>query len=233
MKSFKFLAMVIAAATTMSVAPAYAGISLLDASMYPTLNGTSNTMIGDVTFQSAGGNFKNVSAQSVDGVGVDGLQNRNEIEIGESINMSFANDYVIDSFVLSLLYNGPEFGDVLEIAQVTANGLAGSMVGTLTVSAGTTTSATWSLGGVVTNLSPADQPGGGSWMVSDPFGAFQATSLGFTALYSAGCDVGACDNQSDYILSSVTAVPEPETYALMLAGLAAVVFMTRRRRQQF
>lgn len=28
----------------------------------------------------------------------------------------------------------------------------------------------------------------------------------------------------------VTAVPEPETYALMIAGLAAVAFMTRRRR---
>ena len=30
---------------------------------------------------------------------------------------------------------------------------------------------------------------------------------------------------------SVTAVPEPETYALMLAGFAALGFMGRRRRQ--
>jgi hypothetical protein len=30
----------------------------------------------------------------------------------------------------------------------------------------------------------------------------------------------------------VPAIPEPETYALMLAGLAAVGFMSRRRKPQ-
>jgi len=34
---------------------------------------------------------------------------------------------------------------------------------------------------------------------------------------------------SDYGVS-VTAVPEPETYALMLAGLGVVGFMARRRK---
>ena len=32
---------------------------------------------------------------------------------------------------------------------------------------------------------------------------------------------------------SVTPVPEPETYALMLAGLGAVGFIARRRRKPF
>ena len=35
-----------------------------------------------------------------------------------------------------------------------------------------------------------------------------------------------------YTANAVTPVPEPETYALMLAGLGAVVFMARRRKQQ-
>jgi hypothetical protein len=36
---------------------------------------------------------------------------------------------------------------------------------------------------------------------------------------------------SGTIIAQVTAIPEPETYALLMAGLAAVGFMTRRRRK--
>lgn len=41
----------------------------------------------------------------------------------------------------------------------------------------------------------------------------------------------ATGGQYSVALNAVPAVPEPETYALMLAGLGAVGFMARRRRQ--
>jgi hypothetical protein len=52
-----------------------------------------------------------------------------------------------------------------------------------------------------------------------------STSLFFAGGYNAGHYIGL-DNVS------VTAVPEPETYAMMLAGLGALGFMGRRRKAQ-
>jgi len=41
---------------------------------------------------------------------------------------------------------------------------------------------------------------------------------------------GLDDGHQDFIL--VSGVPEPQTYALMLAGLGAMAFVARRRRVQ-
>jgi len=154
----------------------------------------------------------------------------------ESITLNFATAKSIASFTLGLLFNGPEYNDVFEVAEITVNG---NKTYTLTTGA-TENVALWS-DGFTSILVPyiggaGTQSGeGGAITVSNPFGNLAVSSIMFAAssgVSGGGCggSAGVCTNQSDYNVVNVTAVPEPETYALMLAGLGAVAFMARRRR---
>ena len=220
----------VALAASMFMGAAQAG-PLLDASMYGVIAGTQNVTVNGVTFTSTPGDFIVKNLNGFTGLGVTGGATGDEIDIGETVTMSFAAQVVTD-FSLVFLYNGPEFGDWREIAQVTAyNGDLVSGIYTLTVgNDGAVPGATWSGMGTVSNLSLPTDTGGGFWSVAgNPFGDATITGLSFTALTSGLCQ-SQCSNQSDYALSSVNAVPEPETYALMLGGLGALGFVARRRK---
>jgi hypothetical protein len=205
-------------------------------STFASGSSTKATILG--TFSAAGGTGVfglKTTPQGVVGVGVNG-GTAGEIDVGESITGVFDHGYLIKQFTLGLLFDGPEWKDVQEKAQISVK-YAGSSTFTdyvLTAmrSAGGDV-ATWTGFGSVVNLSKATQTTGGVWSVLNPFGNAKIDVIKFTSLMgvapAALCDGTPCTNQSDYTLVSVTAVPEVETYAMMLAGLGLMGTIARRR----
>jgi len=236
MLSLKKLALPAIALAAASVA--HADVSLLDASMYNSIvAGGNNAVVGGVTFTSAAtparaANFIGKTLFGQSGLGVTGGRTGDEIDIDETVTMSWAGATAIKSFSVSVLFNGSEYSDWAEIAQVKAyNGATLVGTGQLQVDATLDNVATFTGTGFgsVGNISLADSANGGAWLVSNPFGNAAITRLEFTAVTSGLCGYRGCSNQSDFTLSTVTAVPEPESIALMLAGLGVVGFVARRR----
>lgn len=175
------------------------------------------------------------------GVGVQGMTD-GEIDWrdgrSESITLNFANPTVLSSFTLGVLFNGPEYDDVREVARITVNGQGTSYF--LRTQA-TEDLAQWFYGtSFLRNVSFVAGAGtqlgqGGVVSVFNPFGTMAISSIRFEAAQGVSggrcgqSGTGVCSNQSDYSLVSVNRVPEPQTLGLMLAGLAALGFTTRRR----
>lgn len=198
----------------------------------------STTFLGDVgaSFTAVAtdgslGNFTTKSQAGYEGAGVLGNGSiSKEIDIGESINGYFSTGITISNFTLGLLFDGPEYGDVNEKALISVEYADGS-TGSFTFTSTGINTATWTGSGSFVNLSSSSLDSGAVWSISNPFGDKLVSYIGFSAVKGVcGSAGGTCDNQTDYTLISVSAVPEPETYAMMLAGLGLMGFTARRRK---
>jgi hypothetical protein len=172
------------------------------------------------TFTPTGGSFSFKTVAGFTGLGVSSLT-AGEIDIGESISITFTSQQVFNQLTLGFLFDGPEFGDLKEIAAVRINGTTEYK---LTAMGATT--ASWTGSGSVLNLSPATDGGAGVWSVTNPFGDIAIKKL---ELYPLSSNPGG--NESDFSLISLNTRNVPEggsTLGLFGLALSALAIYQKR-----
>ncbi|TXI38391.1 MAG: hypothetical protein E6Q51_01250 [Methylophilus methylotrophus] len=188
-------------------------------------DGTTATFTGSTSIQKK-------TQDGITGVGISGGRTNGEIDIGETLTGSFSKEVIVTTLNLALLFDGPEYGDVKEVAKMLVSFADGGTASYYLTATGVHTAAWTGEGSVLSLGSGAVDGGTGAWQINNPFGFRSVDSIVFTAVKGypkSTCP--SCDNQSDYTFMSmvVTPVPESHTSAMMFAGLLMVGGLTARR----
>lgn len=200
------------------------------------VNGQSSyaTTFSDGTIATFTGSnvFQKKSQDGITGVGIAGGRTAGEIDIGETLTGSFSKEVIVSSLNLALLFDGPEYNDVKEVAKMLVSFADGGTASYYLTATGVHTAAWTGEGTVLSIGSGAVNGGTGAWQINNPFGTRSVDSIVFTAVKGypmSSCH--SCDNQSDYTFVSMTvmAVPEAHTSAMVFAGLLMIGGLAARR----
>lgn len=172
----------------------------------------------------------------VAGMGIQGHGN-NEIDFyynsngtgdSESMAFDFGSSVVIQELTLSLLFNGPEYSNEHEIAEIFIDG----HVGRLELIPLVEDKANWFVDGIfVAQISSCSKGatlngGSGCFSIMNPFGSLATSNMDLTAAMIPNVD------ESDYLFRQVkfASVPEPGTLALLSIGVLGLCFSRRRQK---
>jgi len=171
----------------------------IDTTTWGDCLGQTTCQIGGATLASSAGALVEKKTNGAVGIGIGGGPSGPEIDIGETLRITFAQPREVAALQVLFLYNGPEFDDRAEVARITANGAAYTLaVGSKSNNA----AATWNGSGSVESCGTTTGWGTGCFLISDPFPS-PVSEIALTALPGSEPYAGGGTSDSDFSLGFV------------------------------